>query len=140
MRYDGSMLFGQEHVERYEATAGEEGHDWQGTQTLILTTTGHRSGESRKTPLIYGEHDGDFLVVASKGGAPEPPAWYRNLEADPEVAVQVRGERFAARARTATPEEKPELWRIMVGHWPAYDEYQEKTDRDIPVVVLERAG
>ncbi|HEU4973952.1 MAG TPA: nitroreductase family deazaflavin-dependent oxidoreductase [Baekduia sp.] len=134
------MLYGQEHVERYEATGGQEGHDWQGTQTLVLTTKGRRSGEPRKSPLIYGEHEGDVLVVASKGGDPEPPAWYLNLEADPEVEVQVWGERFAAHARTATPEEKPELWRIMVGHWPAYEEYQEKTDRDIPVVVLERRG
>ena len=132
------MLFGQEHVERYEATDGAEGHDWQGTQTLILTTRGRRSGEPRKAPLIYGEHDGDFLVVASKGGAPEPPAWYVNLSADPEVEVQVRGERFRARARDASPEEKPELWRIMAGHWPQYDEYQAKTDREIPVVVLSR--
>jgi deazaflavin-dependent oxidoreductase (nitroreductase family) len=134
------MLFGQEHVERYEATDGQEGHDWQGTQTLILTTKGNKSGEPRKTPLIYGEHDGDLLVVASKGGAPEPPAWYVNLKADPEVTVQRWGERFRARARDASPEEKPELWRIMIGHWPDYDSYQTKTDREIPVVVLERAS
>jgi deazaflavin-dependent oxidoreductase (nitroreductase family) len=132
------MLFGQEHIDRYEATGGEEGHDWQGTQTLILTTTGRKSGEPRKAPLIYAEHDGDYLVVASKGGAPEPPAWYVNLKDQPEVQVQVRDETFAARARDATPDEQPELWRIMVGEWPAYDEYQTKTDRQIPVVVLER--
>jgi deazaflavin-dependent oxidoreductase (nitroreductase family) len=132
------MLYGQEHIDRYEATDGEEGHDWQGTQTLILTTKGRKSGEERKAPLIYGESDGNLLVVASKGGAPEPPAWYVNLQADPEVQVQVEGDRFKARARTATPEEQPELWKIMVGHWPAYDEYQTKTDRPIPVVVLER--
>jgi deazaflavin-dependent oxidoreductase (nitroreductase family) len=133
------MLFGQEHVDRYEATDGQEGHDWQGTQTLILTTKGKQSGEPRKAPLVYGEKDGKYLVVASKGGAPEPPAWYVNLKADPEVTVQVWGERFKARARDATPEEKPELWKIMTGHWPAYDQYQTKTDREIPVVVLERA-
>jgi deazaflavin-dependent oxidoreductase (nitroreductase family) len=132
------MLFGQEHVDRYEATGGEEGHDWQGTQTLILTTKGRRSGEPRKAPLIYGEHDGDLLVVASKGGAPEPPAWYVNLREDPEVEVQVRGDKFRARARDASEAEKPELWKIMTDHWPAYDEYQTKTDRPIPVVVLER--
>lgn len=140
MRYDTTMLFGQEHVERYEATDGQEGHDWQGTQTLILTTTGRKSGQPRKAPLIYGEHDGAYLVVASKGGAPDPPAWYVNLEADPDVEVQVWGEKFPARARTATPEEKPEMWRIMVGHWPPYDEYQAKTDREIPIVVLERTS
>jgi deazaflavin-dependent oxidoreductase (nitroreductase family) len=132
------MLFGQEHIDRYEATDGEEGHDWQGTQTLILTTTGRKSGTERKSPLIYGEHDGDFLVVASKGGAPEPPAWYVNLQADPHAKIQVWGERFPVRARIATAAEKPELWKIMTGHWPAYDEYQTKTDREIPVVVLER--
>jgi deazaflavin-dependent oxidoreductase (nitroreductase family) len=132
------MLFGQEHIDRYEATDGEEGHDWQGTQTLILTTTGRKSGTERKSPLIYGEHDGDYLVVASKGGAPEPPAWYVNLEADPHATIQVWGERFPVRARVATAQEKPELWKIMTGHWPAYDEYQTKTDREIPVVVLER--
>jgi deazaflavin-dependent oxidoreductase (nitroreductase family) len=132
------MLYGQEHVERYEATEGQEGHDWRGTQTLILTTKGRKSGEPRKAPLIYGEHDGDLLVVASKGGSPEPPAWYVNLREDPEVEVQVRGEKFRARARDASDDEKPELWKIMTDHWPAYDEYQTKTDRPIPVVVLER--
>lgn len=74
------MLFGQEHVERYVATDGEEGHDWQSTTVLILTTTGRRSGEQRSTPLIYGKHGDDHLVVASKGGAEEHPAWYLNLE------------------------------------------------------------
>jgi deazaflavin-dependent oxidoreductase (nitroreductase family) len=132
-------LFGQEHVARYRETGGDEGHDWQGTKTLLLTTTGRRSGEPREHALIYGRHGDDYLVVASKGGAPQHPAWYLNLEAHPEVELQVGDERFAATARTATPEEKPELWRIMTAEWPAYDEYQTKTDRDIPVVVLSRA-
>ncbi|MEA2380566.1 MAG: hypothetical protein QOH72_537 [Solirubrobacteraceae bacterium] len=132
-------LFGQEHVERYQQTDGEEGHEWRpGVYTLILTTTGRRSGEPRPTPLIYGTHDGDYLVVASKGGSDEPPAWYRNLSENPDVEVQVQGDRFRARARTADADEKPPLWREMTGIWPAYDEYQQKTDRDIPVVVLER--
>jgi deazaflavin-dependent oxidoreductase (nitroreductase family) len=134
------MLFGQEHVERYEATDGEEGHDWQkGTKTLILTTKGRKSGEERKTPLIYEEHDGDYLIVASRGGTPEHPAWYLNLEDEPEVGVQVKGDKFKARARTASSDEKPEMWRKMAAAWPDYDEYQKKTDREIPVVVLERA-
>jgi deazaflavin-dependent oxidoreductase (nitroreductase family) len=133
------MLFGQEHVDRYRATDGEEGHDWQGTKALILTTRGRRSGEPRDAPLIYGTHGDAYLVVASKGGADEPPAWYLNLKAEPEVEVQVKGDRFKAHARDATPEEKPELWKIMTGEWPAYDEYQAKTQREIPVVVLERA-
>jgi deazaflavin-dependent oxidoreductase (nitroreductase family) len=130
-------LHGQEHVEQYRATGGEEGHDWQGTQTLLLTTTGRRSGEPRTTPLIYGRRGDDYLVVASKGGSDTPPAWYLNIEKDPKVELQVKDKRFKAHARDATPEEKPELWRTMTAEWPAYDEYQETTERAIPVVVLE---
>ena len=133
------MLFGQEHVKRYQETDGAEGHEWQGVVTLILTTTGRRSGEARSTPLIYGEHGNDYLVVASKGGAPEHPSWYLNVLEHPEVTVQVKGDRFAARARPAGSEEKPELWKIMTEQWPAYDEYQQRSEREIPVVVLERA-
>ena len=133
------MLFGEEHVQRYVDSDGEVGHEWQGTKTLILTTTGRRSGAERRNALIYGQHGDDYLVVASKGGADDPPAWYLNLQANPEVQVQVLGNRFTARARTATPEEKPALWRTMTAEWPAYDEYQQKTEREIPVVVLERA-
>jgi deazaflavin-dependent oxidoreductase (nitroreductase family) len=133
------MLFGQEHVKRYLETDGAEGHEWQGTTVLILTTKGRRSGESRSTPLIYQRHGDDFVVVASKGGAPEHPAWYLNLEADPDATVQVQGDRFKANARTASADEKPELWQIMTRAWPAYDDYQRNTSRDIPVVVLERA-
>jgi deazaflavin-dependent oxidoreductase (nitroreductase family) len=132
-------LYGQEHVDRYLATGGEEGHDWQGTQTLILETTGRKSGKQRLTPLIYGRHGNDYLVVASKGGTPENPDWYHNLAANPEVEIQVKGEKMRAHARTATPDEKAELWSIMTKEWPDYDEYQTKTDRDIPVVVLEPA-
>jgi deazaflavin-dependent oxidoreductase (nitroreductase family) len=138
-RQDASDLHGAEHVRAYQATDGEHGHDWRnGTSTLLLTTTGRRSGEPRIAPLIYGRSGDDYLVVASKGGSDEPPGWYVNLSEEPEVDVQVGDERFRARARTATDEEKPELWREMISHWPAYDEYQRKTDRDIPVVVLER--
>ena len=132
------MLFGQEHVDRYLASDGEEGHDWQGTSTLILTPKGRRSGQPRATPLIYQRYGDDYLVVASKGGSDVPPAWFLNLEADPEVQVQVRGDRFTARARTAAPEERPDMWRTMSATWPAYDDYQKKTEREIPVVVLER--
>ena len=133
------MLFGEEHVQRYRETNGEEGHDWNGTTVLILTTTGRHSGEPRSTPLIYGTHGDDYLVVASKGGDPHHPAWYLNLEANPEVELQVGADRFPARARTATAEEKPELWSTMVERWPQYNGYQTKTERPIPVVVLERA-
>lgn len=133
------MLYGSEHVERYVQTDGEEGHDWQGTTVLILTTAGRRTGRQRSTPLIYRRYGDSYLVVPSKGGADEPPKWYLNLRANPEVWVQVKGERFTARARTATPEEKPLLWETMTATWPAYDDYQQRTDREIPVVVLEPA-
>ena len=134
------MLFGKEHVDRYIATDGAEGHDWnKGSSVLILTTTGRKTGEERSTPLIYGRDGDNLLVVASKGGAPTPPAWYLNLEANPDVTVQVKGDRFAARARTAGPDEKPRLWKTMTAVWPDYDGYQQKTDREIPVVILERA-
>ena len=132
-------LHGQNHVERYRETEGAEGHEWRGTQTLLLTTRGRKSGEERTTPLIYAPTGSDVMVVASKGGSDEPPAWYRNIEADPEVEVQIKDERFRARARDATPDEKPEMWRTMTSEWPDYDRYQERTDREIPVVVLERA-
>ena len=136
---DASHLHGEEHVRSYRETGGEVGHDWmKGTSTLLLTTKGRKSGESRTTPLIYGRAGDDFVVVASKGGADEPPAWYLNLSEEPNVEVQVRDDRFPARARDATPEEKPELWERMVGEWPDYDAYQRRTDREIPVVVLQR--
>jgi deazaflavin-dependent oxidoreductase (nitroreductase family) len=133
------MLFGQEHVKRYQKTDGAEGHHWQGTTVLILTTRGRRSGIERSTPLIYGRHGDDYVVVASKGGAPEHPAWYLNLQQDPDVHVQVLGDRFPARARTASPQEKPELWETMVGRWPQYEQYQRRTSREIPVVILQRS-
>ena len=136
-RTDDRPLFGDEHVKRYRETGGEEGHDWRGTQALLLTTTGRRSGEKRTAPLIYQPYGDAYLVVASKSGAPAPPAWYLNLKEHPRVEVQVRGDVFPARARTATAEEKPDMWRTMTATWPAYDDYQRKTDREIPVVVLE---
>jgi deazaflavin-dependent oxidoreductase (nitroreductase family) len=131
-------LYGQEHVDRYRATDGEERHDWQGTQTLLLTTKGRKSGEQRTTPLIYARQGDGFTVVGSKGGSDTPPAWYLNLSEDPDVEVQVKGDRFRARARTASVEEKPGLWQKMVSEWPDYDSYQQQTEREIPVVVLER--
>ncbi|MFD0773934.1 nitroreductase family deazaflavin-dependent oxidoreductase [Streptomonospora algeriensis] len=131
------MLFGKEHVERYRATGGEEGHEWNGTTTLILTTTGRTSGEPRSTPLIYRTDGGAYVVVASNGGAPDDPQWYKNLQADPQAHVQVKAEEFRARARTAGPGEKSRLWSAMAEVWPQYDEYRKSTDRDIPVVLLE---
>ncbi|WP_446212963.1 nitroreductase family deazaflavin-dependent oxidoreductase [Micromonospora sp. IBSANI012] len=128
-----------DHIRRYVETGGEQGHEWRpGVFTLLLTTRGRRSGKLRRTALIYGRDGDDYLVVASQGGAPQHPAWYLNLLADPEAEVQVGAETFAVRARTAGPEEKPRMWRTMVDIWPAYDGYQTRTDREIPVVVLER--
>jgi deazaflavin-dependent oxidoreductase (nitroreductase family) len=130
------MLFGQEHVDRYRETDGAEGHDWAGTTVLLLTTTGRTSGVERTAPLIYQRHGDDLLVVASNGGG-DAPSWFLNLERDPLVTVQVKADRHTARARVATAEERPELWRIMTATGTPYDAFQAKTEREIPVVVLE---
>ncbi len=135
------MLHGREHVERYIATDGKEGHDWvRGAPVLLLTTIGRRSGRPYTTPLIYQPNDGDYLIVASHGGSDSPPDWYVNLTANPQVEVQIWGDRFRARARTANPEEKPALWRKLLAVWPDYDEYQKRTRRQLPVIVLEPVG
>jgi deazaflavin-dependent oxidoreductase (nitroreductase family) len=132
------VLFGQQHVEKYRETDGEIGHEWQpGVFTLLLTTTGRRSGEAYTTPLIYSQDGDDYVVVASKGGADTHPDWYRNLEADPEVEIQVGAEILSATARTADGAERERLWSVMADIWPDYDEYAKQTDREIPVVVLE---
>jgi deazaflavin-dependent oxidoreductase (nitroreductase family) len=134
-----SNLFGEEHVRRYIETDGEEGYIWrEGSPILLLTTTGRKSGKEHTMPLIFGEADGSQVLVASRGGAPEHPAWYLNLEANPEVGVQVKADTFRARARTTEGEERERLWKMMNEIWPHYDEYQTKTTRQIPVVVLDR--
>lgn len=126
------------HIRKYVETDGVKGHTWQGVPTLLLTTRGRKSGKLRRTALIYGQDDGDYVVVASYGGAPRHPTWYLNLTENPEVEVQVGAEKFDAQARAATAEEKARLWPMMVEIWPQYEDYQKKTDRDIPVVILER--
>jgi deazaflavin-dependent oxidoreductase (nitroreductase family) len=132
-------LFGQEHVRRYQETDGVEGHRWrEGSSVLLLTTTGRKSGNESTTPLIYDLDGDDVVIVASKGGAAADPGWYRNLRAHPEVGVQIRADRFRARARTAAGAERARLWEKMNRVWPHYDSYQERTEREIPVVVLER--
>jgi deazaflavin-dependent oxidoreductase (nitroreductase family) len=134
-----SNLFGEEHVRRYIETDGEEGYTWrEGSSILLLTTTGRKSGKEITMPLIFGEDGGSQVLVASRGGAPEHPGWYLNLEANPEVGVQVKADKFRARARTAEGEERERLWKAMNEIWPHYDEYQTKTTRQIPVVVLDR--
>jgi deazaflavin-dependent oxidoreductase (nitroreductase family) len=127
-----------EHTQRYIASNGEDGHLWEGVPTLLLTTTGRKSGKQYTTPLIYGEADGTYLIVASRGGAPEHPQWYENLVAQPAVGVQIKADTFQARARTANAQEKPALWKLMAAIWPSYNDYQTRTEREIPVVILER--
>ena len=136
--YDSPTDWVAQHIRRYVETDGREGQLWRGVNTLLLTTRGRKSGKRRRTALIYGE-DGDRLVlVASRGGHKNHPAWYLNLVENPEVEVQVGADKFSARARTASPEEKARLWPLMTSIWPAYDDYQARTEREIPVVVLER--
>ena len=127
------------HTREYVESDGKRGHKWHGVRCLVLTTTGRRSGDRRLTTLIYGRDGDDYLVVGSRGGNKNHPSWYLNLVADPRVHVQVGAEKFDAVARTASPEEKRRLWPRMAEIWPDYDKYQAKTDRDIPVVILERS-
>lgn len=129
-----------DHIQRYLASNGEDGHIWNGVPTLLLTTTGRRSCKPRTTPLIYGRSGQPpfYVVVASRGGARHHPSWYLNLSAAPQVRLQVGPDCFDAAARTASHAEKPALWNLMAQIWPAYNDYQAKTERIIPVVVLER--
>jgi proline iminopeptidase len=137
---EAENLFGEEHVRRYRETNGAVGHEWkEGSTILLLTTKGRKTGEPRTTPLIYAQDGDNYVIVASKGGAPEHPGWYENLSKDPSVELQVKDDVFAARARTAEGEERERLWRKANEVWQHYDEYATKTDREIPVVVLERA-
>jgi deazaflavin-dependent oxidoreductase (nitroreductase family) len=134
-----TQLFGEEHVRRYQETDGEEGYEWrEGSPILLLTVTGRKSGKEYTTPLIFGRDGDNYVIVASQGGTPEHPDWYLNLVEHPEVGVQVKADKFRARTRTAEGEERERLWRMMNEIWPHYDEYQTRTDRQIPVVVLER--
>ena len=131
-------LIGDEHVRRYLETGGAVGHDWNGVGTLVLTTTGNKTGAVRQNAMIYGRAGDAYVVIASYGGAPAHPAWYRNLVADPDVRVQVGPDDIPVRARTAEGEERDRLWATMTAIWPNFDVYQSRTDRQIPVVVLER--
>lgn len=124
------------HARRYLASGGTEGHESNGVYTLVLATSGRRTGEPRRTCLIYGTSGDDFVVVASKGGADHDPEWFKNLQAEPTVGVQVGTRRFTARARVASSAERERLWAHMVRIFPQYDEYARKTKRTIPVVLL----
>ena len=127
-------------VEQYEATGGKEGGTLEGAPCVILTTKGRKTGKLRKTPLMRIEHEGVYAVVASLGGAPQHPVWYLNLLANPDVSLQDGDKVFDFRARTATPEEKRHWWPRLTAVWPPYSEYQSKTERDIPVILLETAS
>jgi len=135
-----------DHARRYLASGGTDGHMYQIRQkdrpemtvpSLLLVTTGRKSGERYIFPLFYGEAGGSYFVVASKGGAPEHPGWYKNLRANPEVEVQVGTRQLKARARVASGTERARLWDAALGFWPPYADYQQKTEREIPVVVLD---
>jgi deazaflavin-dependent oxidoreductase (nitroreductase family) len=131
-------LFGAEHVRVYRETGGERGYRWRGTTILLLSTRGRTSGESRTTPLIHLTDGDRWVIVASKGGSPEHPAWYENLLAEPDAEIEVKDQLIPVRASTAAGDERARLWSLMTEVWPAYDEYQARTDREIPVVVLTR--
>lgn len=139
----------QEHANRYLASGGTDGHMYRIAQpdrpelvvpSLLLTTTGRKSGEKFIFPLFYGTAGNSYFIVASKGGAPEHPGWYRNILANPEVEVQVGTAKFKAHARTASGEERAQLWEKSLEFWPPYADYQRKTQREIPVVVLDPVG
>jgi deazaflavin-dependent oxidoreductase (nitroreductase family) len=134
----------KDHIARYIATDGADGYLWDATfgggkgmiATLLLTTVGRKSGRDITLPLIFGEAGTDYVIVASKGGAPAHPAWYLNLQAHPEVHLQVKARKFKAIAHTADAKERAALWPKMVAIYGPYADYQIKTDRQIPVVVL----
>jgi deazaflavin-dependent oxidoreductase (nitroreductase family) len=135
---DNSTPWVAQQIEEYVATDGAKPTFRYNAPLLLLTTRGRKTGEWRRTCLIYGEDNNRLLIVASLGGAPTHPVWYLNLSENPRVWVQVGGETFWAVARDATTEEKPILWDTMVGIYPDYADYQTKTNREIPVVILER--
>lgn len=136
-----------EHIELYQ-TDPERAHLWDSTPvggpgvlpTLLLTTTGRKSGEPRSLPLIYAAVDDSYVVMASKGGMPNHPVWYLNLEARPECELRVGARRVSARARTAEGDERERLWKRMAEIYPPYLDYQKATERTIPVVVLDPVG
>ncbi len=125
-----------EHLSRYLATDGEDGYIWNDVPTLLLTTRGRRSGLLRRTALIFGRDSDRYLLIASRGGAPTHPLWYENLQVNPEVILQVKGEIISGLATTATGEERERLWALMAAIWPAYNSYTKKTSREIPLVVV----
>jgi deazaflavin-dependent oxidoreductase (nitroreductase family) len=129
-------LLGEDHIRAYRDSGGEVGYLWNGVPTLLLTSTGRRTGAERTSALIFARDGDDYLIVASKGGMPSHPMWYLNLQANPAAKIQVKADELAVVARTASADEKPRLWKIVTDVWPNYDVYQTRTDREIPIVVL----
>lgn len=128
---------GDSHVKAYQETGGEVGYIWNNATTLLLTTQGRKSGEPKTVPLIFVPDGDNYVIIASLGGAPNHPAWYLNLAEEPRVTLQVKDKVFDAMARTAPSPERERLWAKAVEAWPQYEDYQAKTSRQIPVVVLE---
>lgn len=127
------------HTLVYRATGGRIGHRFPGLpQMLLLDHVGAKSGRKRTSPLLYLEDGDDLVIVASKGGYPQHPGWYHNLLAHPDTEVQVGSERLAVHARVATPQERERLWPRAVDTYGSYADYQKRTDREIPLVILER--
>ena len=137
--YRGWHRFTQTHVRAYRATRGRLGSSYRGAPVLLLDHVGRKSGRRMTSPLIYGEDGENLIIVASFGGAPRDPAWWPNLRAHPETTVNVYGDVRRVRARLAGAEEKARIWPKMVAVYAPYEDYQRKTERDIPVVILEPA-
>jgi deazaflavin-dependent oxidoreductase (nitroreductase family) len=132
-------MFVATHVAIFRATGGRIGSSMQGGKVLLLTTTGNRSGKQRTVPVMEFDDDGRRYVVASFAGSPEHPAWFKNLQKTPEVGVEVRGERYRARAEVVSAEERARLWQKIVAQAPNFAEYEKKTQgRQIPIVELKR--
>jgi deazaflavin-dependent oxidoreductase (nitroreductase family) len=129
-------LLNQDHVKRYRETNGEVGHIWNGATALLLTMTGRKSGNLLTTPLIYASDGDDYIVIASKGGSPTHPAWYLNVSKTPQVEIQVKDKVMKATASTVHGAERERLWELANSVWPNFDQYAERTDREIPVVKL----
>ncbi len=138
---DSAMDWVAEHTRKYVESGGEDGYMWRGFPTVVLTTTGRKSGDLRRNALIYGKDGDDFILIASYGGRPTHPLWYLNLVADPSVTIQERADVISGVAETVTEgEERDGLWAQMVSIFPPYAEYQAKTERRIPVVRVTPAG
>ena len=133
-------LFSRLHVLLYRMSGGRIGGRFKAAPVLLLTTTGRKSGKRRTTPLLYGEDAGRYVIVASVGGAPKHPAWYLNLRNNADATIQVGGRTLGVRAETATPEERGRLWPLMTRIYAPYDDYQAKTSREIPIVILTPAA